>query len=250
MTKSWNSRFEAADASLDGMRAVLDPRDEEGFKNEFIHRVHTIALARAAAAAGNEPYRTAIDFGCGIGRLTPLLAGLAEHVVGLDVNLGYLERATRDHGGPNATFMPTEECTPVEGPTLVVCFGVLCHFTAEDVHSALVTLRELAGGDAVMLIGERMTRTKDHIPDDLEPRDPEWYAAALRASGWTPRSGRIIRRSYALPLRASVGATGKLPHVLRGPTLEAWSRIEYRRAPRARKGDYVEVCISADAGRA
>ena len=87
------------DATLPGLQPVIDPRDHSGVKNELIHETHLRGLRLALRLVARRRYGTALDFGCGIGRLTPALLELADQVVGVDPSQGMLERACRDYGG-------------------------------------------------------------------------------------------------------------------------------------------------------
>ena len=62
------------DATLPGLQPVIDPRDHSGVKNELIHETHLRGLRLAIRPpVGRHRYGTTLDFGCGIGRLTPAL---------------------------------------------------------------------------------------------------------------------------------------------------------------------------------
>jgi SAM-dependent methyltransferase len=49
-------------------------------------------------------YRSALDLGCGLGTLSRLLAGKADHVLGLDVAQSAVDRARTAHAGSNVSF--------------------------------------------------------------------------------------------------------------------------------------------------
>jgi SAM-dependent methyltransferase len=62
-------------------------------------------VGRLTAATGSPPRGRALDFGCGVGRLTEAMARRVDEVVGLDVSQGMLEVA-RQRGG-KATYVDT-----------------------------------------------------------------------------------------------------------------------------------------------
>jgi SAM-dependent methyltransferase len=55
-------------------------------------------VARLTAAAGRPPRGRALDFGCGVGRLTEAMCGHAEAVTGYDISPGMLAEARRRGG--------------------------------------------------------------------------------------------------------------------------------------------------------
>jgi SAM-dependent methyltransferase len=57
---------------------------------------HTVALLHEAT--GVRPSGAALDFGCGVGRLTEAMCDYAETVVGCDISPGMLRRACDRHG--------------------------------------------------------------------------------------------------------------------------------------------------------
>jgi ubiquinone/menaquinone biosynthesis C-methylase UbiE len=76
--------------------------------------------------------RTAIDFGCGVGRVTVPLAKISSQVLGVDVSESMLSEAKKNcvaRGIDNAKFMTTAEFLrlPDESATFVHSFIVLQH---------------------------------------------------------------------------------------------------------------------------
>ncbi|MBK8914124.1 MAG: class I SAM-dependent methyltransferase [Phycisphaerales bacterium] len=74
----------------------------------------------------------ALDFGCGVGRLSQALAGHFERVVGVDIAAGMIERACRENRhGPRVRYMRNERgdlaCLPDSEFDLVYCNIVLQH---------------------------------------------------------------------------------------------------------------------------
>lgn len=64
-------------------------------------REHMAETAERLARIAGAPFHVtrALDFGCGVGRLTEAMTGYADDVVGLDVSPGMLEEARRNSSG-------------------------------------------------------------------------------------------------------------------------------------------------------
>ena len=73
--------------------ATLDRFYQTG-RDEVALHAHLIAQASGAPPAGGR----AIDFGCGVGRLSEAMADIADEVTGVDVSPGMLEAARRRSG--------------------------------------------------------------------------------------------------------------------------------------------------------
>lgn len=91
-----------------------------------------------------------LDFGCGIGNLTRLLAKKYELVHGYDPSEGSI-RLAREHGGDASYFTSPNELEP-RRYDLAVLSGILHHVPVEERVSTLTLVREkLAdGGQAVV----------------------------------------------------------------------------------------------------
>ena len=100
-------------------------------------------LAGIASLLGREPVLTAaLDFGCGVGRLTLPLARRAERVVGCDIAPTMLEHARANAaraGLTNTTFVTSSELGP--GPFTFICsLLVLQHIPPAAGYAAIRTL--------------------------------------------------------------------------------------------------------------
>lgn len=95
-----------------------DERKAEFLETGRLHvnRVVAMAETRCGAVASR---KSALDFGCGVGRLVLPLAGIFEHVVGVDVSTGMLKAAEqncKERGVHNVEFKHSDdELTQVEG---------------------------------------------------------------------------------------------------------------------------------------
>lgn len=234
-------------SALERFRGVLDPRDVTGVKNDLIHRIHTRALSSVARPPNAPRYATAVDFGCGLGRLTPTLLDLADRVIGTDRDPSMLDRARREQGSARAQFVTPDSAPEATAPTLVVAVYV---FQQIQRASAIEILRDLraAGGPAPRcVIIDRVSRAPGCDPGDIEPRDEETYREILSEAGWMPGRTRRIRRADSLPITLNLKGTPRLPPRLRGPVTAAFARIEFARARRGGRGDYVDMIMTAQA---
>ncbi len=91
--------------------AVLTDPEKEGNRwraEEFFQTGRdevTAAMAHLATYAPDAPRDTALDFGCGVGRLTQALGSYYAHTTGVDVARGMIDLARRHAGSlPSVTF--------------------------------------------------------------------------------------------------------------------------------------------------
>jgi SAM-dependent methyltransferase len=103
---------------------------------------------------GGVPRGRALDFGCGVGRLTLPLADHFEAVVGLDISQGMLEEARRNSAGRNIDFRPSDDAlSQAEGTFDFVCSViVLQHIPTARGMSILARLLERVGPGGACLI--------------------------------------------------------------------------------------------------
>lgn len=85
------------------LRANITPADLEDFWASGRTQVAGLRTLLARHFGDFTP-ATALDFGCGVGRLTHGLAAFCDHVVGLDISPGMLAEARR-HAPDNAEFL-------------------------------------------------------------------------------------------------------------------------------------------------
>lgn len=137
--------FWSHQADLPGLRAVIDPNDEAGFKNAYIDLLHKTVLRRYGAFG---PTDRVLDLGCGSGRLALWLAPKVRWVHGVDSHDGMVRRAVtavRASGLGNVTVTLTDGThLPFVDVvfTRVTCVWVLQHVL--DDRQLRVLLSELA----------------------------------------------------------------------------------------------------------
>ncbi len=78
---------------------ICDPNDHIGKKSDYITRLHEKALRRYLPTGTGTG--TAVDLGCGYGRLTPVLSESGWRTVGIDPLENLVQYARLHYAGPN-----------------------------------------------------------------------------------------------------------------------------------------------------
>jgi SAM-dependent methyltransferase len=123
-----------AQAESDPLWAILSEPDKRGRKwnlREFLATGGSLVaslLDRADAAGADQRYGTAVDFGCGIGRLSQALAGRYAAVMGIDVSqtmIGIAKRVNRH--GERVTYLhnPSTDLAPIDDGFADLVFSVI-----------------------------------------------------------------------------------------------------------------------------
>ena len=158
---------------------------------------------------------TALDFGCGVGRLTRALAKHFETATGVDISAGMVERAQVVNSGvPNIRFLREDEpLLPGLGHEvfdLVVSMFVLQHFPSESlVRETIAGLASRVSGGGMLII-QLPTPIPLRHRLQVRPRvtpcceQPDWGNTFSRSGSvcipyaceaWQkPRSGKSSRR--------------------------------------------------------
>jgi len=199
--QTWDER-----ALKDDLRAVLDPADTQGIKNEYINIVHKTALSSHLLPNVND---TILDFGCGIGRLTPFLGGNKAKVVGIDITPSMIEKARKRY--PNQTFINYDgEKLPFENNYFshIISVFVLQHITslADLNRTAKELVRCLKKGGMIHLIEQVSKDDSDYYLH----RMPQDYLGVFKDCRYI--YAKPIRRSKSLFL--SLIYRGLLPRFL------------------------------------
>jgi SAM-dependent methyltransferase len=195
----WN---DSARTNLTG--SVLDPRDQRGHKNALIHLVQERAIDECLSALPRA--ERALDFGCGRGRLTKLLARHAKETVGIDTGEALLAAARTACDVPAVRFLHYDGEHLPFGPgefDLCLSVAVMQYMVGKAEHRAL--LGELAaslrpGAKLVMLEQTRATRAGWRATVD-------GYASALAEHGLHLESSNPVRNGRdALTYAVAFGA--------------------------------------------
>jgi SAM-dependent methyltransferase len=84
-------------------RQNLSQENLAAFYATGVEYIDYVAMCRARIVGGPAPASTALDFGCGVGRLTEAMCAHADSVIGYDISPGMLEEARRRSAG-NAVY--------------------------------------------------------------------------------------------------------------------------------------------------
>jgi len=162
--------------------------------------------------------RRALDFGCGVGRLTQALAPHFEEVVGVDVSPGMIDTATALNRFPErvsyvANAAPSLETFPDATFDFVYTNLVLQHIVPD---LTLEYLREFLriltpGGVLVFQLPSHQRTAADPVPETVTTAMPDdAYQAALRV----PRAPRgTVRPAVEITLEVEVTNTSRFPWV-------------------------------------
>jgi SAM-dependent methyltransferase len=204
-------------ARVDPLWAVLslDGKRNGGWKLDEFFATGEAEAARVltvAAELGRPAHRgRALDFGCGVGRLTRALAGRFETTIGVDVSERMIEQARRlNTGVTNTTFTTADE--PPAGPfDFVVANLVLQHLPSTAL--ARVYIGRLI--EATRSDGLTVFQLPTHLPFSQRVQPRRRLYAALRSLNVGPArlhaAGLHPVRMLALPeadVRAAVDEAG------------------------------------------
>lgn len=209
-------------AALDPLFAILSHPgkrgggwDEAGFFETGERYVGGL-MARAAALGLPRGRAAALDFGCGVGRLTRALASHFDSCLGVDVALGMVERARRLNAAhERCRFERLDDPgeLPPEAFDLVLCKAVVQHLPGREARVACLSALTRAlrsGGLLAVQVPSRLPwrRRLQALPRlyrvlrrlGLEPR------ALYRSLGLTPiRTGALARADVERAIAAGGG---------------------------------------------
>lgn len=164
-------------------------RSGEGDIGHFIDRIRTLF--------GPFEPRSALDFGCGVGRLTVPLAALTGATTGVDISPGMLAEA-RKHGQPGLTFRDT---IPDGHFDWVVSAIVLQHIPPERGYGILEQLLDRVapgGGATIQIMFGRTVHHEKSVGARLVIDDAGVRPAVGRVLPKKLRQGLMIMHDYDL----------------------------------------------------
>ena len=190
--------------------------DEEAFAESGARKAAGV-LRRLDELSAPARHGSALDFGCGVGRLSLPLAEHFETVVGVDIAAPMIEAArarAAEAGVTNASFLLDGEASHEPASfDLVYCVLVLQHQPSAD--AALRLLERLAGlvARGGVLVAQVPTRLAPRLR--LQPGRRAY--GALRAVGVPPRF--LYERLRLQPMRMVAVPRGRVDACLRAAGL-------------------------------
>ena len=195
-------------AEVDAMWAVLTAPGRKGGRwdaDEFFATGETEVehVVSTAAGLGLSRRERALDFGCGVGRLTRALGRRFEHALGLDISEGMVEQARRLNADvPACEFRvnaaPDLGSLESDAFDLVYSSIVLQHLpSVQDVDRYVAEFLRVTRPDGVVVFG-----VPRHIPFpwSLQPRR-RVYAVLRRLGVSEPW---LLRKTPLTPMRMTV----------------------------------------------
>lgn len=147
---------------------------ERFFASGRAHVEHVIRVCRERIDRSFHP-RRALDFGCGVGRITLALASVSETVVGLDVSESMLREAEDNrikHGIPNVSFLVSDDClSTVKGTfDFIHSFIVFQHLEVARARAIFAKLLERLASGGIFVA--HFTYAKAQHPDSFGRAPP------------------------------------------------------------------------------
>lgn len=145
---------------------ILDPKDRQGWKSQYITLLQEKALRRHIPRGRSQ---LAVDLGCGFGRLTPLLGDCGWQAVGIDPSPELLTYAKEHYPGPDYRIGGLPDL-PVEPAaiSLLLIQNVLRPLKMMNRLDLLGGFgRYLAGDAQVVLVENLRAGHPDYLPEAL-----------------------------------------------------------------------------------
>lgn len=198
-----------------------------GESKEFFARGRLGYLASVLAGRRTPPPARILDFGCGVGDVSALLAEMfsAATVLGVDPSTRCVERARGAHTSPRVSFDALERAEAVRQPAdLIHVNGVLHHVPPADRPALVASLRAWIAPGGVLAVfennpinpGTRLVMSRIQFDRDAQPLTA-WTARGLLERGgfrvleigylfYFPRPLRALRPIERYLLRLPLGA--------------------------------------------
>jgi trans-aconitate methyltransferase len=198
----------ADDYETDCMRGL----SVSGESKEFFARGRLDYLVRVLAERRTAPPARIVDFGCGVGDVSALLAEVfpAATVLGVDPSTRCVERARGAHASPRVSFDALKDAEAARQPAdLIHVNGVLHHVPPADRPALVASLRQWVTRDGVLAVfennpinpGTRLVMSRIHFDRDAQPLTAWTARALLKRAGF-----RILETGYLFyfprPLKA------------------------------------------------
>ncbi len=155
----------------------------ENMAEWYMHLVHIASYEYAARFAKG---KKVLDYGCGSGYGSKILAETAAHVTAADLSEEAIHYARQHHSRPNLDFFSLSEFSG-SGYDVIVSFQVIEH--VPDVAAYLQTLHSLLSPDGILLISTPNRNTRlypfqkpwniwhltEYSPQSLHRRIEPWF---------------------------------------------------------------------------
>jgi SAM-dependent methyltransferase len=189
--ETWERR-----AQKGSLPAVIDPCDLRGRKNSYIDQLQKMVIRRALGKAKNG---FILDFGCGSGRFSDLLARNCGFLVGVEITREMLDMARHDCRSANVGFVLFDGLhLPVKAREvdLAVSVNVLQYVTDDSELDRVLSevRRSLKPGGRFLCI-EQVTKNKNRWQRSLET-----YLDSFRQNDFEKLADYPIRKGRFLLL--------------------------------------------------
>ena len=144
--------------------AALDPADKSGRKNNYIDRLHRLALT---SAFGDKHFNKALDFGCGPGRFTTLLRERSTEVYAVDRTPEMLAIARQSHHLPNVHLLLWRDLPlPFEDRffDLILSVYVVSVMPRADVASVAKEFGRVCSSNGTLVMIEQVDHSRELSP--------------------------------------------------------------------------------------
>lgn len=236
-SKSKFGRFQREDwqirAQLDGLKAVLDPCDPSDLMNRYHDYFHKLALSKHIDF---QKMKRAVDFGCGIGRITHWIARKIECVIGIDITLGMLDKAKNKIEHKNIYFINYDgERIPIRSGSidLVISVYVLQHIVSiDDLNKIISEMKRILTDNGQVCIIEQVSKSPKAygMPYDfVNQRLPKEYETLFRKYGLALKNWEIVFvEEKGRMIRAILKRIQKHPELYKKFLLKILSMVDYR----------------------
>jgi len=235
-------------AGLGSLRAVLDPNDVAGWKNQLIDAMQWLALA---------PYVDGgcqlLDVGCGTGRFARRLAARGVRYTGIDASPAMVARAKQATPELAERFSIADACqlpfADGEFDSGLTCGVLACLMHTEGAPAFAAEIRRVLGAGGRLLAIEQVSysgRSSGTVSYSSTEAD---YVSTLGAGFRIVAMTRIRCSYFGRPTRWLLNNAPRAPRVS-SKLMEYAARSEIRRARTAsaslcRKAEYFDLLIAA-----